>query len=63
VTKLAPPLKWHIAGEPARSDQMSAHYAVKQVEALLGERGRFGDAVAIPEPATEEQVWNLPPYA
>jgi len=63
VTELAPPLKWHIPGEPARSNQMAAHYAVKQIEALLGERGRFGDAVPIPEPATEEQVWNLPPYA
>jgi agmatinase len=63
VAELAPPLKWHIPGEPARSNQMAAHYAVKQIEALLGERGRFGDAVPIPEAASEEQVWNLPPYA
>jgi agmatinase len=63
VTELAPPLKWHVPGEPARSNQMAAHYAVKQIEALLGERGRFGDAVPIPQPATDEQVWNLPPYA
>lgn len=70
VAELAPPLKWHVPGEPARSNQMAAHYALKQIEAMLGlsgapatERGRFGDAVPIPAPATEAEVWNLPPYA
>lgn len=63
VAELAPPLKWHIPGEPARSNQMAAHYALVQCAALLGERGRFVDAMPIPAPATDEQVWALPPYA
>jgi agmatinase len=63
VTELAPPLKWHIRGEPARSNQTTAHYTMKQIEALLRAPGCFGDAVPIPEPATDDEVWSLPPYA
>ncbi|MFO0550205.1 MAG: arginase family protein [Polyangiaceae bacterium] len=63
VAELAPPLKWHVRGEPARSNQTSAHYTLAQLDALLGEPGRFAGEIAIPEPATEEEVWSLPPYA
>lgn len=62
VAELAPPLKWHVRGEPARSNQLSAHYTLKQIDALLRE-DRFGAEIPIPEPATEEEVWALPPYA
>jgi hypothetical protein len=62
VTELAPPLKWHVRGEPARSNQTTAHYALLQIDALLREPGRFGPAIPIPEPATEDEVWRLPSY-
>ncbi len=62
VAELAPPLKWHIRGEPARSNQTSAHYTLRQLEALLGRPGLFAGEILIPEPASEEEVWDLPPY-
>jgi agmatinase len=63
VAELAPPLKWHIKGEPARSNQTAAHYTLRQLDALLGEPGRLGGEIPIPEPASDEDVWNLPPFA
>ncbi len=63
ITELSPPLKWHVRGEPTRSNQMAAHYTVNQIEALLGRSGLFKNPIPIPRPATEKQVWNLPPLA
>jgi arginase family enzyme len=63
VTELAPPLKWHIPGEPARSTRTAAHYALAQLDALLAGETRLRDEVPLPAPATEEEVWSLPPMA
>lgn len=63
VTELAPPLKWHVPGEPARSTRTAAHYALAQLDALLAGETRFRDELPPPEPATEEEVWALPPLA
>ncbi|MFO0617294.1 MAG: arginase family protein [Polyangiaceae bacterium] len=63
VAELAPPLKWHVPGEPARSNQTSAHYTLGQIDALLGGGSDLRREIAIPAPATDEQVWTLPPFA
>jgi agmatinase len=63
VVELAPPLKWHIKGEPARSNQTAAHYTLRQLDALLGRPNTLAREIPIPEPATEEEVWSLPPFA
>lgn len=63
VAELAPPLKWHVRGEPARSNQTAAHYTLVQIDAMLGQPGRFGAEIPVPIPASEEEVFDLPPYA
>jgi agmatinase len=63
VTELAPPLKWHVRGEPARSNQLAAGYVAAQLEALTGRPDTLTAAIPIPEPATEAEVLDFPPYA
>ena len=59
VVEVAPPLKWHVPGEPARTIRTACRYVVDQLEAMLGER--VTDAFDVLEPATPEQVADVPP--
>lgn len=60
VVEVAPPLKWHIPGEPARTIATAARYVVEQLTAMTG--------VALPapfpaiEPATLDEVRAFPKY-
>jgi agmatinase len=63
VVELAPPLKWHVPGEPARSNQVSARYALAQIDAMLAAPNTLARFLSIPAPASEKQVWSLPPFA
>ena len=58
LVEVAPPLKWHIPGEPVRTIEMAACYTIAQLEAMLGES--LSLEAPIPKPATEAQVLATP---
>lgn len=47
VVEVAPPLKWHVPGEPARTLRTAASYAISQLQAMLG--------APLPNPFTDVQ--------
>ncbi len=59
VVEVAPPLKWHVPGEPARTIRTACRYVIDQLEAMTG--SRLTDAFDALEPATVAQVERVPP--
>lgn len=55
LVEVAPPLKWHIPGEPARTLQMAAHYVMEQIRVTP-------NPFSIPPPAFREAVLGTPSY-
>lgn len=58
LVEVAPPLKWHIPGEPGRTIQMAACYTIAQIEAML--KTSLSLEAPVPEPVTEAQVLAMP---
>jgi agmatinase len=60
VVEVAPPLKWHVPGEPARTIRTACRYVLDQLDAMLGTalRGPF-DSV---EPADADVVARFPGF-
>ncbi len=62
VVEVAPPLKWHVAGEPRRTLQTAARYVLLQIRALLGAPDSFEVPVPFPAPAPSEAL-ETPPWS
>lgn len=60
VVEVAPPLKWHVPGEPARTIRTACRYVVSQLQAMLGER--IDNPFEQIEPASEADVLNTPAF-
>lgn len=60
VVEVAPPLKWHVPGEPARTIRTACRYVVAQLAAMLGDHldNPFTDI----QPADPRDVAAVPPY-
>jgi agmatinase len=60
VVEVAPPLKWHVPGEPARTIATACRYLVDTVEAMLGQRVTTAFDRLVP--ASREAVTRAPGY-
>lgn len=60
VVEVAPPLKWHIPGEPARTIATACNYVITQLTAMTGValHNPFGEV----QPASSDVVDALPKY-
>ena len=60
VVEVAPPLKWHVPGEPARTIATACGYVLAQVDAMCGTQ--LQEMIPVPEPASQAQVSGVPPW-
>lgn len=60
VVEVAPPLKWHVPGEPARTIATACRYVVETIDAMIGVR--VSDAFDELSPASREEVEAIPGF-
>ena len=62
LVEVAPTLKWHVPGEPRRTLQTAARYALLQIDALLGGGSDLAAALPFPAPAEPGAVAATPAW-
>ncbi len=60
LVEVAPPLKWHVPGEPARTIRTGARYVLEQLDAMIGTN--LAPSLSLPEPADPGQVARAPGF-
>lgn len=62
VVEVAPPLKWHVPGEPARTIATACRYVIDTLEVMLSTEERLSSAFDDVVPATMDEVLSAPGF-